>query len=278
MKSIAALITVHNRKDKTLACLTALNQCSIPEGYRMDIYMVNDGCTDGTADAVAEKFPEIIIVEGNGNLFWNKGMHLAWTTAANRYSYNHFLWLNDDTILFPDTIDELIACSDSMNCQKIVIGTTCSITDKNKITYGGRTANGELVIPNGTAQPCDYFNGNIVLISKYIFYVVGINDPVFGHALGDFDYGKRAGKLGIGSVVLAGISGTCDAHDDFAAWCNRRTPLRKRLKLLYTPLGNHPIEFFRYDCRHQGFMIALFHFFTIHLRAVIPYLWKERDK
>ena len=278
MKLIAVLITVHNRKTQTLACLNALFRCLLPNECKLDVFLVDDGCSDGTPETIKEQFPQVKVIHGTENLFWNRGTHLAWTTAANHCSYDYYLWLNDDTTLFPDTIGELLACAASEDNQKIVSGSTCSMIDKNKITYGGKTVDGKLLIPNGQKQNCAYCNGNIVLISKHVFSVVGTNDPIFRHALGDFDYGKRARKLGIGSVILPNVSGVCEEHEEFAAWCNSKTPLIKRFRLLYTPLGNHPIEFFKYDCRHHGVFIAIFHFITIHLRVIVPNFWKNRDK
>ena len=49
---ISVLLTCHNRKAKTLGCLTSLYAAELPVGYDMEVYLVDDGCTDGTADAV----------------------------------------------------------------------------------------------------------------------------------------------------------------------------------------------------------------------------------
>ena len=43
-----------------------------------------------------------------------------------------------------------------------------------------------------------------------------MNDPLFHHALGDFDYGLRASKFGVSSVVVPGVLGECDDHEDLA--------------------------------------------------------------
>ncbi len=277
MKSIAALLAVHNRKEKTLACLKALFMCCLPDDYKLDVYLVDDGCTDGTPEAIKKKFPQVKVIHGNGALFWNRGMHLAWKTAVAHSDYDYFLWLNDDTILYTSAIKELVSCSENERHMKIICGSTCATTCETRITYGGRTLKGDLVKPNGNVQHCDYFHGNIVLVSRHVFSIVGINDPFFHHALGDFDYGLRARKLGIYSVIAPHILGTCDEHETFAAWCNPQTPIIKRFKLLYTPLGNHPLEFFKYEKRHQGLGIACFHFMTNHLRVMVPVLWKNRD-
>lgn len=62
MKSIAVLLTVFNRKEQTLQCLSNLFAQTIPNGYDLDVYLTNDGCTDGTPEAVSTQFPQIIII------------------------------------------------------------------------------------------------------------------------------------------------------------------------------------------------------------------------
>ena len=107
-KNIAVLLTCFNRKEKTLVCLNSFFEADMPKGYEFDIYLVDDGSTDGTSEAVKENYPNIEIIKGNGNLYWAGGMRLAWTTALERKDYDAFLLLNDDVILFDDFLDNLI--------------------------------------------------------------------------------------------------------------------------------------------------------------------------
>jgi GT2 family glycosyltransferase len=272
MKQIAVLITCHNRKEKTLACLSSLYTCIVPIGYSFEVFLVDDGSTDGSSETVSKQFPLINIVHGDGTLFWNRGMNRAWVEAAKKY-VDYYFWLNDDTILYSNALTVLLASSVETNDQKILVGSTCAEDNKELITYGGRSKKVGLVKPTDKLQHCEYFNGNVVLIPRFVFQKVGMNDPLFHHALGDFDYGLRASKCGVSSVVVPGVLGECDEHKDLEAWCNPITTLRKRFKLLYTPLGNHPIEFFKFDKRHNGIMPACFHFITIHLRVFFPWIW-----
>jgi GT2 family glycosyltransferase len=276
MQHIAVLLTVHNRKKKTLLCLDALFQCTLPDGYKLNAFLVDDNSTDGTSEAIKEKFPQVNIIQGTGNLFWNRGMYLAWEMASKAYDYDYYLWLNDDTYLYQKAITELIACSESENNQSIICGTTCSGNNKQKITYGGWNVKG-MIIPNGEKQICDNFNGNIVLIPQYVYKKNSMNDPVFHHSWGDYDYGRRAGKKGIHSFISPSIIGECNEHEQMSLWRNPKTPMIKRFKLLYSPLGNNPIETFIFIYRHHGLSRACFRFFINHLRAIIPVLWKNRN-
>ena len=246
----------------------------MPEGFLVDVFLVDDGSADGTGEAVRKQFPSVNVIQGTGDLFWNRGMHLAWTEAATK-DYGYYLWINDDTFLYSNAVSELIECSKQEKDQKIICGSACAATNKNEITYGGRVSNkNKIVVPNGQRQRCDYFNGNMVLIPKYVYALLGPNDPQYRHAVGDYEYGLRAARNGIGSVVAPHVSGECNEHESLPGWCNPQVPMLKRLKLLYSPLGNHPMEFFRYEKKYYGIATACFHYFTTHLHAVVPALWK----
>ena len=91
--NIAAILTVHNRREKTLCCLRYLfdalkaynGQKGTTSTIALSVFVTDDGCTDGTANAIREKFPSegIHVIQGDGNLFWAGGMRLAWQTAID---------------------------------------------------------------------------------------------------------------------------------------------------------------------------------------------------
>lgn len=274
---IAVLLTCHNRREKTMACLQALYNCSLPRNHILDVFLVDDGSTDGTTDVAKANYPMVNLIRGNGQLFWNRGMRLAWETAASTLDFNYFLWLNDDTILISQAIELLVRQAQNYNNEKIMIGATCSGTN-GEYTYGGYKFYSEKIIPNGEWQKCDYFNGNIVLIPSYVFQKVGFLDIRFSHALGDFDYGRRAGKLGFVHLVAPIYLGYCERHEKIPLWIDKSIKLSERLKILYSPLGNNPFEFFLMDRRQYGILSAFFHFITLHLRTIFPQIWIKLNK
>ena len=276
MQSLAILLTVFNRKAKTLQCLQNLYAQFPIEGYTVDVYLTDDGCTDGTPETVKEQFPDVNILHADGNLFWNRGMYRAWSRAAETNDYDFYMWLNDDTTIYPDALSVLLQTSNAYKDKCIIVGTTCAVGNQAIITYGGRTEKKGLMHPSDKTQQCDFFNGNIVLFPKSVLEKVGMNDYRFRHALGDFDYGMRARKLGVQSVVAPGILGECDEHDSLPVWCNPKKPFNKRWKAFRSPLGHNPEEFFIYENRHHGIAMACFHYFTNHLRVVCPWIWKGR--
>lgn len=271
---IAVIITCHNRKEKTLSCLHSLFECNLPKGHLVEVFLVDDGSTDGTGQEIKLNFPQVHIIQGTGSLFWNRGMHLAWTTAAKYSDFQFYLWLNDDVNLFRDAIVDLLSVPFCVN--SIVVGTMKSEIN-DFATYGGLDLNNHLISPNGVPQTCYTFNGNFVLIPEIVYKEVGNLDPIFPHAIGDFDYALRAKKKSISAYVAPGYSGICEKNQSLPKWCLPEVTFKNRINSLYSPLGNaHPYYYFQYEKRHFGIVKALLHLFTIHLRLVFPKLWKNQ--
>ena len=273
-QKIAILITCHNRKDKTLACLNNLYiSIKLVKDCYFDIYLVDDGCTDGTSECVQNEFPNVKIVKGDGNLYWNRGMNLAWKVAA-KWNYDFYLWLNDDTYLFSNALCVLLHTAKITQDNSIIIAATCS-KETGEVTYSGFSATGKIITPSNSLNEANTFNGNCVFIPKTVFEKVGNLDSIFHHAIGDIDYGLRARKKNIKSYVTPVLLAYCEDHDTLPTWCLKNVPLRKRILSLYSPLGNsHPYYFFRFELRHYGVIIATKHYLSIHLRLLIPSLWK----
>ncbi len=270
----AVLLTVHNRKEKTLACLQTLFNCILPEGYTMDVFLTNDGCTDGTPEAVGKYFPQVKIISGNGHLFWNRGMHLAWEAAQRERDYNFYLWLNDDTYLYSNALETLFFAYRDVGIDETIICSPLQSAITKEISYGGLGKKG-LIIPDGRLQECQTMQGNCVLVPRPVFRKIGNLDYRFHHAIGDLDYGYRARKAGAKIYLASKYIGTCEKNPVRPKWCLKNVPFRQRLKTLYSPLGYaEPMLFFIYEKRHFGILTAVKHYFTIHIRVVFPQLWK----
>lgn len=273
MNKIAVLLTCFNRVKKTIACLDNLF-ASTPDKVKLDVFLVDDGSTDGTGDAVRAKFPQVTVIQGTGSLYWNRGMHLAWEIAAKSNRYDYYILLNDDTFLLPNAIEELLACAIETNNNAIVCASFCG-KETQSFTYGGRDKAGVAVVPNGKIQNCFSINGNCLLIPQKVYDEIGNLDPIFPHAIGDFDYGQRALAKDFQLVTTRRYLGTCESNDLLPKWCYAHVPIKERIKALYSPLGNsHPKYYFIYEKRHFGWIIAIKHFCSIHLRLLIPRLWK----
>ena len=230
--SIAVIMTVHNRRDATLECIGNFYSCYGIEEYKVDFYLMDDGCTDGTPDAVTASFPKVKVIKGDGNLFWNRGMYYCWKEAVN-IPHDFYLWLNDDTMLFKDALDVLFSDYSKAGQMSIITGCCCDTETKSQATYGGRNSNRK-VQPSGNPQEIIGMNGNVVLIPNAVYERVGLNDPYYHHAIGDFEYGYRARKEGVRVLLSSQFVATCDRHDSDVKCFSSNYSLKERFKYLYS--------------------------------------------
>lgn len=256
---IAILLTCFNRKEKTLDCLKCLSKALEKDiNATYSIFLVDDGSTDGTAEEVSKVFPNINILKGTGNLFWNGGMHLAFSTAISE-GFDWYCWLNDDVSL-NDTAFEHFS---SLKQDSIYIGATMDIKRVQR-TYGGGINTNRLrplefqPLPiSDKIQESHTMNGNFVLIPKEIVKVIGINDKKFIHSFGDMDYAFRARKAGYTIYQLPSYVGRCDNNSIEGTWADKSLSFRTRLKLREKPTGLPFKNFLRMNYKYGGILWPL---------------------
>lgn len=275
-KHIAVLMTCFNRRETTLNCLTSLYQQKIPQDVFVEVYLVDDGSTDGTEEAIRNHFPSVVIIKGNGNLFWGGGMRLAWKEAA-KGNYHAYLWLNDDTLLLPDAIAKLLSIAinirENEGYEGIIIG-SCFDPKSGNQTYGGRLKkNQNFVTSNDLPLQCDLMNGNIVLVPNSVFEILGNISPEFVHLGGDNDYGQRAIKANIKVWVSPGFLGMCESHL-YIPWADPAIPLRERLRFLNSPKGQPPYEVYVYAKRHSGLFWPM-DLVKLYFRVLFPVFYNK---
>ncbi len=262
MNKIAVLLTCFNRKQNTLTCLKQLFKIY----SEVTVYLVDDNSTDGTSEEITLQFPQVNVIKGTGDLFWNRGMHLAWEYAAKN-DYDYYLWLNDDVIIYETCFEELMACVKLKDDKAIISGIIESL-DKETL-YGGTDENKQLIIPNGKLNAITNMNGNVVLIPKNVYTKLGNLDPYFHHDLGDVDYGWRANKNGIG-VFTTRVAIASGEKNDFCRVRLNNSSFSKRFKKLYSPLGSNPRINFYSKRKQFGFFNAAIYYLFLHFINFIP--------
>lgn len=208
-------MTCHNRRETTLASLRAMSVQGGGE-WRLDLFLTDDGCTDGTANAVRDLWPGATIVAGDGHLYWASGMALA-ERAAMAKKPDYLLWLNDDTFPDPTALAVMLRVSQE-NPNSIVVAATRD-PDTGDPTYGARRRTSswhpQRIVPlpiSDEVQRADTFHGNLVLVPMAAREQVGPIDGRFPHAYADDDYGLRATALGFPILQAPGSVATCPSN------------------------------------------------------------------
>ena len=226
-------MSCHDRRHKTVACLGSL----LPQMSGEDsVFLLDDGSTDGTANAVVGLGdPRVHVVYGDGTLFWSKSMRKAWETAvAERQDWDGYLWLNDDTELKPNAIAKMLAADGG---ERIVVGELENA--KGEIVYGTR--------------PGGLFTGNCVLVPRKVYEQIGMICGDYSHAWADSDYAMQAKRAAIGNVS-AGVVGSAEGHPN-------RPPLRglgvgERWRMLFDPKGWNIHDLWLYRRRNWNILAA----------------------
>ena len=234
---IAVLMTCHDRVAVTVACLKRLLAAAEHlEGWSCKVFLVDDGSTDGTGDRVRAEFPEVRVIDGDGSLYWAKGMHMAWEAAvAERNDWDGYLWLNDDTELNEESLAQLMAANDG---ESIVVGELKNTS--GKIVYGVREGG--------------LFTGNCALVPRKVYERMGMICGEYSHAWADSDYALMAKRARI-NVVSAGVVGQAEGHPNRPSL--KGVPFSKRMLLLRNPKGWNLHDLWLYRRRNWGLCAAL---------------------
>lgn len=274
---IAVLLTVFNRKQKTLACLESLQQQELPPNVNIEVFLTDDGSSDGTTEAITSHFPCTHVYRGTGKMFWAGGMRHAWKNALST-NPDFYLLLNDDTMLDRRAVSILLDTSTNAGrspVPSIAIGSTCN--EGGSLSYGGWKLGSRVfwksrrVYSEVKHTECDFGNANIMLVPHEVVSRIGILSDRFTHSLADFDYTLRAKKIGFKLRVPPGFLGNCtDDHDK--NWKSRQVPLGERIAYLKSPKGLAYREYLHFIQQHFPLSYPSA-FVKLWLKTFFPFIW-----
>ena len=279
---IAILTVCYNRREKTLKFLESLFNQQGVDLRLADIYILDDGSTDGTAQAVKKKFPRVDVLTGTGNLFWAAGMRTLWQHALHRRRYDIFLLFNDDVVLYPDAVKRLIDYYMQFNKSgTILIGSVVNPVT-NKVSYGGnifrvhpfKFTSYSLINPDAsTAIPCMFGNANILLIDEITVNKIGVLADIYTHYMADFDYTYTAYKAGVQVLISPGFYGYCK-DDTVFKWLPLSSSLKERIQYLYSPKGLTLKEYMLFIKKHFPNSYVT-EFAKMWLKTLFPFIWDK---
>ncbi len=113
---ISVIIVNYNTKDLLLQCVGSVYSSldSKPEddgggpALDVEVWVVDNGSSDGSVAALKKKFPKVRRIENKGNVGFARANNQALIRGAGRYA----ILLNSDTIVPPGQLDKLVAFMD----------------------------------------------------------------------------------------------------------------------------------------------------------------------
>lgn len=243
MITISVIFTCHNRKEKTLRCLEKLYKQKYTYQLQLNYYVCDDLSIDGTPEAIKSSYPEVHLIEGNGNLFWARGMAKAMEKAELERA-DFYLMANDDVDFFEDAVQTLLDSFYQKKDSLCAIVGSMKDAQSGEHTYGGLMWNWKArpdivrsVIPDGTCPECNQANWNCFLIPVELYKRVGKIDSYYEHSRADFDYSNRIVLANRKIYVASKYVGFCSRNSSKNTWKDTSLSVRKRFELLEKKTG-----------------------------------------
>lgn len=202
---VLAIIITYNAMKWVDRCFSSLMSSSI----RPDVFVVDNGSTDGTQDYVETHFPDVIFVQSEKNLGFGKANNLGMRYAIDN-DYDYVYLLNQDAWLLNDTLEKMVESHlkypEYGVLSPIQIQANMDHIDTNflkRLCYNAKTII-EPLIWEGKKQILDIDMTMAAhwLISRKCLEAVGAFSPAFPHYCEDDNYADRVVFHGLKNGVV----------------------------------------------------------------------------
>lgn len=200
---ITTVILNTNRRDDTLACIASLHANDYAEQH---IIVLDNHSTDGSAAAIAAQFPEVQIIplEENRGYAGNNNVGIA---AAVAQKAGWVFVLNEDTLLAPDCLSQMISAAKSQERVGIVGPMVYHHDEPNIIqSAGGRLDRYWVSHHIAENEPdrrqyqapraVDWISGCAILVHRDVIEQVGALDERFFYYWEETEWCLRAARAG----------------------------------------------------------------------------------
>ncbi len=198
---VSIVIPVYNELFYTRLCLDSLRRVTT---WPYELIVVDNGSTDGTPDYL-KSFPDIKVIRNSSNLGFARGCNQGIKLARG----NYILLLNNDTVVTPGWLENLVDCARSSADIGLVGPRTnfCKGEQSLAATYSKIAEMQEFARRFNREGPDQWFElprliGFCLLIKREVIEKIGLLDESFG--LGgyeDDDYYVRAREAGYRLMV-----------------------------------------------------------------------------
>jgi GT2 family glycosyltransferase len=178
----------------------------------VEVIIVDDGSTDGSAHRIKEQFPRVIVLSGDGNLWWAGATNKGATEALERGARFIFT-CNNDVLLDREVISSSVDCA--LEAGNALVGAVVFFQqDAARVWFAGARfdrSTGDILLdtemwPESEGpKPSQMLTGMGMLIPADLFRDVGgFDSDAFPHYLADSDFSLRAAARGYQLLVSPG--------------------------------------------------------------------------
>lgn len=232
MNKVLVIIVTYNAMRWVDRCFSSLRESTYPN----DVYVIDNGSTDGTQQYIKENYPEVMFLQSQENLGFGKANNIGLQYAIDK-EYEYVYLLNQDAWVDSDTFNSLIGVSDK-NPDYGILSPMQMVSKSDNFDpsfyslltseEGNKGYFIDLAL-NRTVKdvyPVKQVMAAHWLITRKCLLAVGGFSPSFPHYGEDNNYIQRAAFLGF----KTGYVPSCFAVHDREY---RETPLKKKVYLVY---------------------------------------------
>jgi GT2 family glycosyltransferase len=252
---VSIITLTWNSYEVTRDCLLTLRKLDYPN---FEIIVVDNGSTDGSQEQLDRNFPDMRHIRNATNLGFSAGNNVAIRDALARKP-GYVLLLNNDTIVSPSFLRELVAVAESDPKIGLLSPKIYYFEPPDRIWYAGGVRKPMRSLPkhlglhqrddgdNSATREATFFTGCALLIKAAVIRQIGLLDEVFFLGFEDADWSVRALQAGYkGVYVPAAVIWHRDGYStyknlgetgrDFHFMRNRIVFARKHLERKHWPL------------------------------------------
>ena len=272
---ISVVIVGWNAKHYLELCLESL--VSAPPRRSTEIIVLDNASSDGSAEMIKERFPQVKVIRSEENLGYPRGSNVAIRQCTGRY----IALVNPDVTVFPDCLDNLADfldqnpkvglvgprvfnpdLSQQSTCRRFptLWNNFCSATALASLFKLSRLFAGEhmFFFPHDRTLNVDVLVGCFWMVRKTTFDQVGLFDDNLFMYGDDVDWCQRAWKAGWGVVFYPGARAIHDRGKITAPYPVRFAVAQQRSILYYWrkhhgfwgTMGIRSIIFFHHSIRY----------------------------
>ncbi len=200
---VGIVVLNFNGRADTIDCLASLEKLTGKEAEAL-IYVVDNNSHDKSVEDIREKFPKIEVIANNENLGFSGGNNVG-IKKALQTEVDWVLLLNNDTIVEPNFLDELIKFGRT-HPKAGILGPTLKFKKGFEVFYDlggsinpwfGRTTHKTVsLLADQLPQKVDYLSGACMLIRKEVVTKIGMLEEEYFFGFEDVEFCLEAKKAG----------------------------------------------------------------------------------
>jgi GT2 family glycosyltransferase len=217
MLKISVVLPIFNGLAYTKGCLASLKkqiEKVYPKNASFSVIICDDASTDGSSEWISANHPDIVLLKGNGQLWWSGGINCCVEYALDKNKVDYIIWWNND-ILSKDNYFLKVVEVIREHGPSVVVGSKVYLAQyENKIwsmggffdpetgtkdMYGRGKEDGE---EYQRIQECEWLPGMGTIVHKSVYQKIGMVDAKsFPQYHGDSDFTYRAKLAGFNVLV-----------------------------------------------------------------------------